>query len=114
MKTVEVPIAGQTTFNIVMEEEVIGLQEVVAIGYGTQLRREVTGSIANVSEKDFNRGITQTAAELLQGKVPGLVITTGSGDITSGQTIRLREHLRLQASAPFVVIDGVPEWIFLP
>ena len=109
MKTVEVPIAGQTTFNIVMEEEVIGLQEVVAIGYGTQLRREVTGSIANVSEKDFNRGITQTAAELLQGKVPGLVITTGSGDITSGQTIRLRGTSSLTgSSAPFVVIDGVP------
>jgi TonB-linked SusC/RagA family outer membrane protein len=109
MQTQEIPVENRQQIDIVMEEEVIALEEVVAIGYGTQLRREVTGSIANVSEKDFNRGITQTAADLLQGKVPGLVITSGSGDITSGQTIRLRGTSSLTgSSAPFVVIDGVP------
>ena len=109
MQPQSVAVNGRSTIDITMREDVAALDEVVVVGYGTQLRREVTGSIANVSEKDFNKGITQTAADLLQGKVAGLVITSGSGDITSGQTIRLRGTSSLTgSSAPFVVIDGVP------
>ncbi len=109
MKTQEVPLAGRTTFNVVMEEEAIGLEEVVAIGYGVQQRREVTGSISNVSEKDFNKGLTQDAVDLLKGKVAGLAITLGSGDVTTEQTIRLRGTSSLTGSSqPFIVIDGVP------
>ncbi|QGY48040.1 SusC/RagA family TonB-linked outer membrane protein [Maribellus comscasis] len=109
MKTQEVPLAGKTTFNIIMEEEAIGLEEVVAIGYGVQQKREVTGSISNVSEKDFNKGLTQDAVDLLKGKVAGLAITLGSGDVTSDQTIRLRGTSSLTGSSqPFIVIDGVP------
>ena len=109
MKTLEVPLAGKTIFTIVMEEEAIGLEEVVAIGYGTQQRREVSGSISNVSEKDFNKGLTQDAVDLLKGKVAGLSITAGSGDVTSEQTIRLRGTSSLTGSSqPFIVIDGVP------
>ncbi|NLB55658.1 MAG: SusC/RagA family TonB-linked outer membrane protein, partial [Lentisphaerae bacterium] len=89
--------------------ETIGIEEVVAIGYGTQRRREVSGSISNVSEKDFNKGLTQNAVDLLKGKVAGLSITMGSGDVTSEQTIRLRGTSSLTgSSSPFVVIDGVP------
>ena len=109
MQPQSVAVNGRSTIDITMREDVAALDEIVVVGYGTQLRREVTGSIANVSEKDFNKGITQTAADLLQGKVAGLVITSGSGDITSGQTIRLRGTSSLTgSSAPFVVIDGVP------
>jgi len=109
MKAREIAVAGQSQFNVVMEEETIGLEEVVAIGYGTMQKREVSGSITNVSEKDFNKGVTRTAADLLQGKVAGLVITSGSGDVTSDQTIRLRGTSSLTGSStPFVVIDGVP------
>lgn len=109
MQTQSVPVNNRSTIDVTMVESAEALDEVVVVGYGTQLKREVTGSIANVSEKDFNRGITQTAADLLQGKVAGLVITSGSGDITSGQTIRLRGTSSLTgSSAPFVVIDGVP------
>ncbi len=109
MRTQEVPIDGRTTFTVVMEEETIGIEEVVAIGYGTQRRREVSGSISNVSEKDFNKGLTQNAVDLLKGKVAGLSITMGSGDVTSEQTIRLRGTSSLTgSSSPFVVIDGVP------
>ena len=105
----EINTEGKTSFNIVLQEDTQTLEEVVVVGYGTQLRREVTGSIANVTEKDFNKGITQTAIDLLQGKVAGLVITSGSGDITSEQIIRLRGTSSLTgSSAPFVVIDGVP------
>ena len=109
MKPVEVPVAGKTVIDISLEDQTIGLEEVVAIGYGTQKKREVSGSITNVSEKNFNKGVNRTAVDLLQGKVPGLIITQGSGDVTSDQTVRLRGTSSLTgSSSPFVVIDGVP------
>lgn len=109
MTTREVAVENQTTISVVLEHQTIGIEEVVAIGYGTQQKREVSGSISNVSEKDFNKGLTRDAVDLLKGKVPGLSITTGSGDVTSEQTIRLRGTSSLTGSSePFVVIDGVP------
>ncbi len=109
MRAQEIQSGNQTSINVTMEQETIGIEEVVAIGYGTQQRREVTGSVSNISEKDFNQGLTQNAVDLLKGKVAGLSITNGSGDVTSGQTIRLRGTSSLTgSSSPFVVIDGVP------
>lgn len=109
MKPVTVDISGRTTINVTMEEDAIALSEVVAIGYGTQTRREISGSVANISEKNFNKGVTQNAVDLLKGKVAGLNITQGSGDITRDQTLRLRGTSSLTGSSqPFIVIDGVP------
>ena len=83
--------------------------EVVAIGYGTQTRKEITGSVANVSEENFNKGVTRDASDLLQGKVAGLTITSGSGDVTKSSTIRLRGTSTLQNDqGPLIVIDGIP------
>lgn len=109
MKSREIVVGTQTTIDVTLESETIGIEEVIAIGYGTQRKREVSGSISNVSEKDFNKGLTRDAVDLLKGKVPGLTITSGSGDVTSGQTIRLRGTSSLTGSSePFIVIDGVP------
>lgn len=105
----EFPIAGQTEINVVLEDDVLGLEEVVVVGYGTQYKREISGSISSVSEKEFNKGVNNTGVDLLKGKVAGLTITNGSGDITRGQTIRLRGTSSLTGSSqPFIVIDGVP------
>lgn len=107
--THEEPINGRTTIDITLEPSVINLGEVVAIGYGTQTRREITGSVANVSEENFNKGVTRDAADLLQGKVAGLTITSGSGDVTRGSEIRLRGTSTLQNDqGPMIVIDGIP------
>lgn len=109
MKIQEIPVGNQTIINVIMEIDAIGIEEVVAIGYGTQTKRDISSSITNVSEKDFNKGITRNAIDLLQGKVAGLNITQGSGDITSEQTIRLRGISSLTGSSePFFVIDGIP------
>lgn len=105
----EVAIDTKSVYNVTLAEETIGLEEVVAVGYGTQTKREISGSVVNVSEKSFNKGVVSTGADLLKGKVAGLSITNGSGDITKEQTIRLRGTSSLTASsAPFIVIDGVP------
>lgn len=109
MKFQEIVVGNQSVINIQLEEETIGLQEVIAIGYGTQSRREISGSVANIAEKSFNKGLTQNAADLLKGKVAGLTITQGSGDVTHEQTIRLRGTSSLTGSSQsFIVIDGVP------
>ena len=107
--TVEEPLRGRTKVGIKLESSVINLGEVVAIGYGTQTRRQITGSVANVSEKDFNTGVTREATDLLQGRVAGLNITSGSGDVSSAPQIRLRGTSTLQNDqGPMIVIDGVP------
>ena len=109
MSTLEVDYNGQPTMDVVMREDAIGLEEVVAIGYGTQTKREISGSVTNISEKNFNKGVTRTGVDLLKGKVAGLTITSGSGDVTRDQTIRLRGTSSLNASSqPFIVVDGVP------
>jgi iron complex outermembrane receptor protein len=92
-----------------MNEKISSLDQVVVVGYGTQKVKNISGAVAVLGEKDFNTGVVQTAADLLQGKIAGLTITTGSGDVTSEQTMRLRGVSSLTgSSSPFVVIDGVP------
>jgi len=105
----EVPIGRSETINVVLRQLISDLEEVVVIGYGTQSQKRVSGSITQVQTKDFNAGVNRDAAGLLRGKVAGLTITSGSGDVSSGETIRLRGTASLTgSSAPFVVIDGVP------
>jgi iron complex outermembrane receptor protein len=107
--TLEEDVNGRSVINVTLEPSVVNLGEVVAIGYGTQTRRQITGSVANVSEENFNKGITRDAADLLQGKVAGLTITSGSGDVTRGSQIRLRGTSTLQNDqGPMIVIDGIP------
>ena len=107
--TVEEAVKGRASVPIKLQASVVNLGEVVAIGYGTQSRKEITGSVANVSEESFNKGVTRDASDLLQGKVAGLTITTGSGDVTRGAQIQLRGTSTLQNDqGPMIVIDGIP------
>lgn len=106
--TMEETVKGRNKIDAKLSPSVINLGEVVAIGYGTQTRKEITGSVANVTEESFNKGVTRDASDLLQGKVAGLVITSGSGDVTRGSTMRLRGTSTLQNDqGPLIVIDGV-------
>ncbi len=105
----EAVVGTQTAINITLVESAVGLDEIVVVGYGTQQKRSISGSVTKVTEKDFNAGITRTAADFIQGKVAGLTITTSTGDVTAEQSMRLRGTSSLTGSSePFVVIDGVP------
>ncbi|OAV67256.1 Outer membrane receptor for ferrienterochelin and colicins [Bacteroidales bacterium Barb6XT] len=100
---------GRRSIDVKLEPSVINLGEVVAIGYGSQLRRSITGSVANVSAKDFNKGATRDVSDLLQGKVAGLVVASGPGDVTRGGQVHLRGVSTLQNDqGPMVVVDGIP------
>ncbi|MDQ1770662.1 SusC/RagA family TonB-linked outer membrane protein [Labilibaculum sp. A4] len=95
--------------SIVMSPDVFGLDEVVAIGYGSVKKGDVTSAIASVKSDDFIKGAVKDAAQLIQGKVAGLTIATPSGDPTEGAVIMLRGNSSLLgSSAPLVLVDGVP------
>ena len=105
----EAAVGSQTILDVILEQSLTGLEEIVVVGYGTQQKKAISGSVAKVAEKDFNAGITRTAADYIQGKVAGLTITTSTGDVTAEQSMRLRGTSSLTGSSePFVVIDGVP------
>jgi len=111
MLTKEVVVEGRTSIDVEMTVDVIGIDEVVAVGYGVMRRSEVTGSVASVSRESFNRGpITQSPLQLVQGKIAGLGIHRPSGgDPTGGIQIQLRGISTIQGDAsPLVIIDGVP------
>lgn len=109
MSTQEVIVGNQSVITLVLKEENIGLDEVVAIGYGTQSKKQISVSIANINKEEFNKGVMNDAADLLKGKVAGLEITLPGGDVTQGSTLRLRGTTSLSASNdPLIVIDGVP------
>ena len=94
---------------IVLEEDNKMLSEVVVVGYGHMRRKDITSSITTVDSEDFNVGVYQSPAQLLQGKVPGLQITTSSNPNASSSVIlRGASTLRVEAMEPYYVIDGVP------
>lgn len=85
------------------------LNEVVVVGYGTVKKRDLTGSIATVTSKDFNQGAITTPEELIQGKVAGVSIISNGGAPGSGSTIRIRGGASISGSNdPLIVLDGVP------
>ena len=85
------------------------LQEMVVIGYGTQKKSDLTGSVATVSDKDFNKGVISSPEELVNGKIAGVQITNSGGSPNSSSTIRVRGGASLNASNdPLIVLDGVP------
>jgi TonB-linked SusC/RagA family outer membrane protein len=107
--TEETTVGANTQFDILMVPDLVSLNEVVVVGYGTQKSSEITTAIASVKEKDFTAGAMRDASELIKGKVAGLTITNGSGDPASGPTISLRGIATLQGSAaPLILIDGIP------
>ena len=75
MKTQEVVVGANAVINVTLLDDAIGLEEVVAIGYGTVKKRELTGSVSSVKSEDFNVVASSDAMQLIQGKVAGLSIT---------------------------------------
>lgn len=108
-QTIELPIENQTTLNIVMSESRQTLDEIVVIGYGATLKKEVTGAIASIKEEDFNKGVYTDALGLIQGKVAGLSIRKpGGADPQAGYEIILRGTNTLTSGqGPLIIIDGV-------
>lgn len=106
-QTAEVKAAPSVT--ITLQDDAQLLKDVVVIGYGTVKKSDATGSVMSVEADQLNKGLATSPADLLQGKTPGVQITTNSGAPGAGSTIRIRGGSSLSASNdPLIVIDGLP------
>jgi len=111
-QTQEIIANGKAPMVVILKEDSYALGEVVAIGYGSQKKKEVTGSVASVKAEDFNAGVKSNPVGLLQGKVAGLnIIKTSSDPTSTGYNIQIRGFSTLDKGAgtsPLFIVDGVP------
>jgi TonB-linked SusC/RagA family outer membrane protein len=110
MKTQEIPVSGKTTIDVVMVEDAIGIEEVVAIGYGTMKRLNLTGSVTSVSGKELVKRPVTNVASMMQGNLPGVQIIQNSGEPgNEGVSIRIRGTGTFSSagSDPLVLVDGI-------
>jgi TonB-linked SusC/RagA family outer membrane protein len=103
-----IAVGAQTVVDITLAPDITSLSEVVVVGYGTIAKKDLTGSVSQVSSQNFNPGINPNPLQAIQGKVAGLNITQSSGDPNQQPTVRLRGYTSLLGgSDPLYVVDGV-------
>ncbi|MGV8096728.1 MAG: TonB-dependent receptor [Mangrovibacterium sp.] len=109
METQEIPVSGKTAINVTMQEGTIGIEEVVAIGYGTQKKSDLTGSVVSVNAEKLRNTANTNLSLTLQGTIPGLDVTTSNFAPGSDQTLTIRGESSLSASNdPLIIMDGIP------
>lgn len=105
----EVKLGAESVLNISLSSDENKMQEVVVVGYGRQVRREVTGALSRVSGKDIENVPLASFDQMLQGKVPGLQVVSTSGQPGAATNVRLRGIGSISAgAAPLYVVDGIP------
>ncbi len=100
-------VGNQNIINVTLETTSIGLEEVVAVGYGTMKKSDLTGSVTSVSSEELSSYPTQGLNQAIQGRAPGVQVTTVNGEPGAGTRIRIRGGTSLNASSdPLYVVDG--------
>jgi TonB-dependent starch-binding outer membrane protein SusC len=107
--TQEINITGRSSVNVAMVVDAKSLQEVVAIGYGTQKRADLTGAVASVRAEEIKNLPATDINTALQGRVPGALVQQSSGEPGANANIIIRGPLSLQGGNPLYVVDGVPQ-----
>ncbi|MFA5640387.1 MAG: SusC/RagA family TonB-linked outer membrane protein [Bacteroidales bacterium] len=109
MQTQEIEVGNRTRIDVTLQEETIALQEVVAVGYGTMRKSDVTGSVVSVSSEEMLKRNPINLGQGLQGVAPGVMVLRNSGDPAGDVTIRIRGVATINNSAdPLFVVDGIP------
>ncbi len=109
MKTTEVLIEGRSVINIQLESEVLAMDEVIVVGYGTQSKRLITGSVASVGAAELENEVIQGIDNALQGRMTGVRVSSNSGTPGGGISVRIRGASSILAgNEPLYIIDGVP------
>ena len=107
MSAREIPIMGRTSIDVTMEEDAIGLEEVVAVGYGTMKKSDLTGSVSSVKGDDLVKISAANVSTTLAGKLPGLQVTQSSGAPGASSVLRMRGVGSVYSGTdPLVLIDG--------
>ncbi|MBC7569158.1 MAG: SusC/RagA family TonB-linked outer membrane protein [Spirosoma sp.] len=105
----DIAVGTRTAIDVSLADDAKSLNEVVVVGYGTQRKKDLTGSIATISATDFQKGNIVNPEQLIAGKLAGVSITPPSGQPGGGSSIRIRGGSSLNASNdPLIVIDGLP------
>ena len=108
MKSQEIVVGNKATINVVLSEETFGLEEVVAIGYGTSRKKDLTGAVAKVDMSQKSTMISVSPMQALRGSVAGVNVTD-NGRIGTDGTIQIRGRASISASNnPLLILDGVP------
>ncbi|MBN1599654.1 MAG: TonB-dependent receptor [Bacteroidales bacterium] len=105
--TEEIPVAGQTSIDVTLAVDLLTVDEVVVIGYGTQKKSLVTGSIAKVSSEELSKATATRFEQALQGKTSGVYIAQNSGEPGGGLTIKVRGNASNEKNEPIYLVDGV-------
>lgn len=109
MKNLEIEIGNQTSFKVSMESDVISVDEVVVVGYGTQKKRELTGSISQVKGDDLANLATPSFESQLAGRSAGVQVTAANGVLGEAPRIRIRGIGSITSGTyPLIVVDGMP------
>ena len=109
LKEVELPVAQTGTYNVAMQQDAVALEEVVITGYGNYTKKEYTGSASTVSASRTKDVPSVSVQSRLEGAVPGLTITSSSGQPGAVESVRIRGMGSINAgNDPLYVIDGVP------
>jgi len=107
-KEQKVSVAGKTSVNVVLQEDAMGLDEVVVVGYGTMKKKDLTGAVASIKPADIEQVAAPDAMQAMQAKVPGLDLISGDGQAGSAVSITLRGNRSITASnSPLIIVDGV-------
>ncbi|MEL7586410.1 MAG: TonB-dependent receptor [Prolixibacteraceae bacterium] len=107
MKTKEVTVGSQTDLSVTLEENVIGINEIVTIGYGTQKKADLTGAVSSVTSEKLNQGVNQSVTHALQGKAAGVTVIQNSGEPGGGTEVRIRGAGSINDNSPLYVVDGI-------
>ena len=107
-KEQKVSVAGKSNVDVVMQEDAMGLDEVVVVGYGTMKKKDLTGAVASIKTEDIAQVAAPDAMQAMQAKVPGLDLLSGDGQAGSAVSITLRGNRSITASnSPLIIVDGV-------
>lgn len=108
-KTQEILVNGKSVINVQMQEDASVLDEVVLVGYGSQLKKDITGAVASIDGESFESRPNTQVGSLLQGQSAGVQVISGSGKPSDGFSVRIRGTNSINASSePLYVVDGVP------
>jgi len=108
MKTQEITIGKKSSFDVVLEEDMVGVNEVVVVGYGTQKKVNLTGAITSLDGKAFAHRQVSQSSMVLQGVAPGVVVTQRSGQPgRDGGTISIRGKTTMGDNNPLILVDGI-------
>lgn len=108
-KTLNQRVGTRTSFDLILQEDAETLEQIVVVGYGSQKRSDITGSVASVGSEELEKAVFNTVDQLLQGRAAGVLVTSGSGAPGEPAQIRIRGNNSLSANnAPLYVVDGIP------